>query len=220
MLVLAGHRYPAPPLRSAVDIPGESLSHPEGFVSESARWTLCKSIRVVVLVKRVGNLRKIFSGKRFAASKDQNAQITAKRLSDSFNLVRFHLQLLTRSVVKFFGEEAMSTTHVANGRDEYVQKYRRKRLAHGQLCVTFNNLFVVKSIKLFPGENSVFDALNKGFDFLKARQLPQTTYKGCLPAKPASTSCHHSSRSPSSAFQQSRTTRPSRIEGKSISPCW
>src|ERR1043166_9214490 len=40
--------------------------------------------------------------------------------------------------------------------------------------------------------------------------------RGCLPAKPASTSCHHSTSSPSSAFQQRSTTRPSRIEGKSI----
>jgi hypothetical protein len=96
---------------------------------------------LIVLVKSVGNLRKIFSGKRFAASKDQNAQVTPKGLSDSFNLLRFHLQLLTRSVVKFFCEEAMSTTHVANGRDEDIQKDRRKRLTDRQLCVTSKKLF-------------------------------------------------------------------------------
>jgi hypothetical protein len=41
---------------------------------------------------------------------------------------------------------------------------------------------------------------------------------GVRPANPASTSCHHSMLSPSPSCQQSRTTRPSRSEGKSTRP--
>src|SRR4030095_15258144 len=69
---------------------------------------------LIVLVKGVRNFRKIFPRKRLATCKDQNAQVTAKGLGDSFNLVRLHLELLTRTVVKFVGKEAVRTTHVTN----------------------------------------------------------------------------------------------------------
>jgi hypothetical protein len=83
-------------------------------------------------------------------------------LGDSFNFVRFHLQLLTRSVVKLVSEEAMSTTHVANGCDEYVQEDRRKRLTDRQLCVTSKKLFGSK--------------IHLALNFVLARKKPRDSY--------------------------------------------
>jgi hypothetical protein len=55
--------------------------------------------------------------------------------------VRFHLEFLAWTIVKFVREEAVGTAHVANGRDEYVQENGRERLTNGEFCVSFKKLF-------------------------------------------------------------------------------
>src|SRR5690606_14916555 len=44
-------------------------------------------IKLVVLVKRPDDLRQVLTRKRFAAGKDQNAKIAAKRFGDTGDLV-------------------------------------------------------------------------------------------------------------------------------------
>ena len=59
-------------------------------------------------------------------------------------LLRRHLQFLAGLVVEFVREEAMHAPHVADGRDQDVQKDRRKRPSGRHARVTLENFFVVK----------------------------------------------------------------------------
>ena len=71
-------------------------------------------LQLVVPVERANDFRQILARKRLATGQNQNAEIAAQSLGDTLDLLRFHLQLLTRPVVQLVSEEAMRTAHVAD----------------------------------------------------------------------------------------------------------
>ena len=95
----------------------------DSFLNLSVRHDVNR-LELVVLVKALRYFRQILARERLAAGKNQDAQIAAQRLRDLFNLVSLHLQLLARTVVQFFCEEAVGTPHVADRCHQNVQQNR------------------------------------------------------------------------------------------------
>ena len=60
------------------------------------------------------------------------------------DLVSFHLQLFARTVVELLGKETMRASHVADARDQNIEKYGRDRPSNHYARVPFENLFCRK----------------------------------------------------------------------------
>ena len=115
-------------------------------------------IELVVLVERANDLGQVFSRERLAAREHQNAEIAAERFGDLGDLVSLHLQLFTRPVVQLLGKKAVRAPHIANARNQNIQKNRRDRPSDHDARVSFKNLFCCK-IHLFSRLHAAPEAL-------------------------------------------------------------
>src|SRR5688500_4116758 len=101
-------------------------------------------VKLVVLVERTDDLGQVLSCERLAAGEHEHAEVSAKGLRNTGDLVRLHLQFLTRPVVQLLCKKAVGTSHVADACHQYVKEYRRDRAADNYAGVAFEYLFCSK----------------------------------------------------------------------------
>jgi hypothetical protein len=93
--------------------------------------------QLIVLVKGAGDFGKIFPRERFASSENQHTEVSAERLRDALDLMRLHLQFLSRTIVEFIRKKTVCAPHVADRRNQNIQEHGGKGPANRQICVPF-----------------------------------------------------------------------------------
>src|SRR5262249_53759315 len=99
---------------------------------------------LIIFVEPACDFRKILAREWLSTGDDQHSEVRTQCFADSHDVVRRHLQLLSRLVIEFIGEEAMDAAHVADGSDQNIEQDRRKWAPSRHPGVAFENLFVVE----------------------------------------------------------------------------